>query len=235
MQCQSDILNMVVREGLTQKKSFEQDVVKAIHKDIWRRNVPSRDSKEGASPNKFKEQQEVQSRVNKGQKWEGKQEERRWGQQIARVLDAVRRPLLFLSEVENHWSFCTDAKDWYYQICLLAGPPYREQTARKYKQKRETSQKTSGIIQAQDYGVLVYSIAGQVMRSGQNMGHFGRWRHTEVADRLRKKGQGWSLSSVQFSRSVMSYSLRPHELQHARPPCPSPTPGVYPNPCLSSR
>ena len=33
-------------------------------------------------------------------------------------------------------------------------------------------------------------------------------------------------SSVQFSRSVMSDSLRPHELQHTRPPCPSPTPGV---------
>ena len=36
-------------------------------------------------------------------------------------------------------------------------------------------------------------------------------------------------SSVQFSRSVMSNSLRPHELQHARPPCPSPAPGVYSN------
>ena len=39
------------------------------------------------------------------------------------------------------------------------------------------------------------------------------------------------LSSVQFSRSVMSDSLQPHELQHARPPCPSPTPGVHPNTC----
>ena len=38
-------------------------------------------------------------------------------------------------------------------------------------------------------------------------------------------------SSVQFSRSVMSDFLRPHELQHARPPCPSPTPVVHPNPC----
>ena len=36
--------------------------------------------------------------------------------------------------------------------------------------------------------------------------------------------------SVQFSRSVMSNSLRPHEPQHARPPCPSPTPRVHPNP-----
>ena len=42
-------------------------------------------------------------------------------------------------------------------------------------------------------------------------------------------------SSVQFSHSVVSDSLWPHESQHARPPCPSPTPGVHPNPCPSSR
>ena len=42
-------------------------------------------------------------------------------------------------------------------------------------------------------------------------------------------------SSVHFSRSVVSDSSRPHESQHARPPCPSPTPGVYPNSCPSSR
>ena len=41
-------------------------------------------------------------------------------------------------------------------------------------------------------------------------------------------------SSVQFSRSVVSDSLRPHESQHARPPCPSPTPGVHSNSCLPS-
>ena len=43
----------------------------------------------------------------------------------------------------------------------------------------------------------------------------------------------WPLTfnSVQFSCSVMSDSLPPHEPQHARPPCPSPTPGVHPNPC----
>ena len=40
---------------------------------------------------------------------------------------------------------------------------------------------------------------------------------------------------VQFSRSVVSDSLRPHELQHSRPPCPSPTPRVHPNSCPSSR
>ena len=41
-------------------------------------------------------------------------------------------------------------------------------------------------------------------------------------------------SSVQFSRSVVSDSLWPHESQHARPPCPSPTPGVHSNSCPSS-
>ena len=39
------------------------------------------------------------------------------------------------------------------------------------------------------------------------------------------------LNSIQFSRSVMSDSLWPHEPQHTRPPCPSPTPRVHPNPC----
>ena len=43
------------------------------------------------------------------------------------------------------------------------------------------------------------------------------------------------LHTVQFSRSVVSNCLRPHELQHARPPCPSPTPRVYPNSCPLSQ
>ena len=43
------------------------------------------------------------------------------------------------------------------------------------------------------------------------------------------------LYSVQFSCSVVSDSLRPHESHHTRPPCPSPTPGVYSNSCSSSR
>ena len=41
--------------------------------------------------------------------------------------------------------------------------------------------------------------------------------------------------SVQFSHSVVSDPLRPHEPQHTRPPCPLPTPGVYPNSCPLSR
>ena len=55
--------------------------------------------------------------------------------------------------------------------------------------------------------------------------------HTHIAPKEQV-----SLSpSVQFSRSVMSDSLRPHESQHARPPCPSPSPGVHSDSCPSSQ
>ena len=48
-------------------------------------------------------------------------------------------------------------------------------------------------------------------------------------------GSETNLPSVQFSQSVMSYSLWPHGLQHTRPPCPSPIPRVYVNSCPLSR
>ena len=53
---------------------------------------------------------------------------------------------------------------------------------------------------------------------------------------MQRSNTKWSetniwISSVQFSRSVMSDSLQTHGLQHARPPCPSPTPKVHTNPC----
>ena len=53
----------------------------------------------------------------------------------------------------------------------------------------------------------------------------------------KKKGSWLGIDGkidFQFSRSVMSDSLRPHESQHARPPCPSPTPGVHSDSCPSS-
>ena len=64
--------------------------------------------------------------------------------------------------------------------------------------------------------------------------------HTVVADDsvscLRQKTH-WPpwFSSVQFSRLIMSNSLQSHESQHTSPPRPSPTPGVHPNSCASSR
>ena len=51
---------------------------------------------------------------------------------------------------------------------------------------------------------------------------------------LRVKGMLLRIVSVQFSCSVMSGSLRPHESQHARPPCPSPTPGVHSHTSIES-
>ena len=61
---------------------------------------------------------------------------------------------------------------------------------------------------------------------------------TSSARLLRCGAEGWGMRlqrEVQFSHSVVSDSLRPHELQHARPPCPSPTPRLHPNPCPLSR
>ena len=53
-----------------------------------------------------------------------------------------------------------------------------------------------------------------------------------MAIKYKKK---WSaLLIIQFSYSVMSDSVQPYELQHARPPCPSPTLGVHPNSCVLS-
>jgi len=61
---------------------------------------------------------------------------------------------------------------------------------------------------------------------------FQLWKWVDFADLTYINT---TISSVQFSRSVVSDSLRPHEPQHARPPCPSPTPGVHPNPCPLSQ
>ena len=47
--------------------------------------------------------------------------------------------------------------------------------------------------------------------------------------------QNITILMYQFSHSIVSDSLRPHGLQYARPPCPSPTPGVYPNSCQLSQ
>ena len=64
----------------------------------------------------------------------------------------------------------------------------------------------------------------------------GAWRatiHRVAKSQTRLKGQSTHgsevLGSVQFSCSVVSNSSQPHESQHARPPCPSPTPGVHPD------
>jgi len=65
------------------------------------------------------------------------------------------------------------------------------------------------------------------------------WKESYAQPRQNNKSREITLPTkvclVQFSHSVMSDSLWPHEPQHARPPCPSPTPGVHSNPCPSSQ
>ena len=75
---------------------------------------------------------------------------------------------------------------------------------------------------------------------GGSSAHYLKYRQIFSRDRKNTPSESCALasllfSSVQFSRSVVSYSLGPHELHHARPPCPSPTPGVYSNSCPSSQ
>ena len=59
--------------------------------------------------------------------------------------------------------------------------------------------------------------------------------HERRVPHLQHLGKMGGGQSVQFSRSVISDSLRPHGLQHARPLCPSPAPRVYPNSCPLSQ
>ena len=61
------------------------------------------------------------------------------------------------------------------------------------------------------------------------------WDVAHVSGVLENRGCNAGFSSVQFSCSVVSDSLRPYGLEHARPPCPSPTPGVYSNSCPLSQ
>ena len=62
-----------------------------------------------------------------------------------------------------------------------------------------------------------------VIKKSELLANTARWMNLKI------------LQSVQVSQSVVSDSLQPHGLQHARPPCPSPTPRVYSNSCPLSR
>ena len=76
-----------------------------------------------------------------------------------------------------------------------------------------------------------------VVIAGGDLGRYGQLLQIEFGS--RKLAQYIVMKCMvrdkEFSRSVMSDSLRPHELQHTRLPCPSPTPRAYPNSCPLSR
>ena len=63
---------------------------------------------------------------------------------------------------------------------------------------------------------------------------FKKQEHCAIQNTTAEK-KSRHITFIQFSRSVTSDSLRPCGLQHARPPCPLPTPGVHSNSCPSSR
>ena len=62
-----------------------------------------------------------------------------------------------------------------------------------------------------------------------------KWFRNINTVKSRKDPEVLEVVPVQFSHSIMSDSLWPHESKHARPPCPSPTPRVYSNSCPSSQ
>ena len=65
--------------------------------------------------------------------------------------------------------------------------------------------------------------------------HLSNWLLSLCFHTVLLSASPFQASSVQFSGSVVSNSLWPHGLQHTRPPCPSPTPGVYSNSCPFSQ
>ena len=97
--------------------------------------------------------------------------------------------------------------------------------------------------------LLVSKVSDYLLEMSQNVGANSQWaKYSTVVNcwNLKRRklpymslffamGVIFLFSSVQFSFSIVSNSLQPHEPQHTRPPCPSPTPGVYPNPCPLSR
>ena len=82
-------------------------------------------------------------------------------------------------------------------------------------------ERTWEVEQLENKGTFMYT-------NGLDSEHFASMYNTKDRASL-------SHSTVQFSRSVISDSLQPHALQHTRPPCPSPTSGVYSNPCPLSQ
>ena len=89
---------------------------------------------------------------------------------------------------------------------------------------------TNPIISRQDYHLT------RLAHWGKNKQTHKQKNSAQISPYVKfTQTTGPTFSSVQFSRSVVSDSLRTHESQHTRPPCPSPTPGVYSNSCPSSQ
>ena len=94
-----------------------------------------------------------------------------------------------------------------------------------------------GLLNATSFNVL-WRVGFPLEEDGGQRAHYSRaviLLKTTVSICKARTVYQMLQSTFQFSRSVLSNSLWPHELQHARPPCPSPTPRVYSSSCPSSR
>ena len=86
------------------------------------------------------------------------------------------------------------------------------------------------------YGTNTYKLSWKKTKQNKKLAWYLAYRVLSITGKWRMSLLGRLSESVsQFSCSVMSDSLWPHGLQHARPPCPSPTPRVYSNSCPLSR
>ena len=101
----------------------------------------------------------------------------------------------------------------------------------------------SDVLPFSEYRILIVGIIRSVAISDWRLSPSSRhlrffhvlpWLDTSVVFSSELYSFIRMFSSVQLNCSVVSYSLRPHGLQHARLPCPSPTPGAYSNSCPSS-
>ena len=107
----------------------------------------------------------------------------------------------------------------FYILCLYKWKRMSAPTLKK-KKKRYTANNPFPLCILLIYLASIVFLAVQYFCLKKNILH---------KDKMLSIGQWVTKDSVQFSQSVVSNSLRPHGLQHARPPCPSPAPGVYPN------
>ena len=86
------------------------------------------------------------------------------------------------------------------------------------------------IVKAMVFPVVMYGCESWTIKKTGHQGvdalELWCWRRLLKVPWTAKISNLLIFSSVQFSHSVVSDSLRPHELQHSRPPCPSPTPGI---------
>ena len=142
------------------------------------------------------------------------------------------------SELEN--AAADELKAWYDTYgCVRPGRRFhRRQPGKDRPPRQEAVQHNPSVYEQEE---VYEEIRSHLRLVALDLARGGFIRYSDVPDMEHDLFRSaidelpkWA-NSVQFSRSVVSDSLQPHELQHARLPCPSPTPGVHPNPCPSSQ